>query len=305
MVKARDWDRTRRQIRNDWMYYAMFAPVLVFVIIFNYVPMVGVSLAFYKFTPFARKFIGLDNFADLFVGIRAPQFWRAFGNTLFYSITNLVLSTILSVTVALLLNELVSRKAKGLVQTILYLPHFMSWVVVSSIFTLILSPQVGIVNNVLQELGIEPIYFLAQQKWWTPIYFFIVRWKETGWGTIIYLAALSGVNPELYEAAEMDGAGRLRQVFSVTLPAIVTTILIVFILNLGKVMNIFESVFVLQNPNVYNATDVLTTFAYRVGVQQGNYGMGTAIDLFKSFIGLFLVLGTDAINRKIRGSSVL
>jgi len=132
-----------------------------------------------------------------------------------------------------------------------------------------------------------------------------VRWKETGWGTIIYLAALSGVNPELYEAAEMDGAGRLRQVFSVTLPAIVTTILIVFILNLGKVMNIFESVFVLQNPNVYNATDVLTTFAYRVGVQQGNYGMGTAIDLFKSFIGLFLVLGTDAINRKIRGSSVL
>jgi len=305
MASAGNYAKIRRRIRNDRMYYAMFLPVLLFVLVFNYVPMLGVSLAFFKFTPFAQKFIGFDNFADLFFGIKSAHFWKAFGNTLFLSIGNLVLATVFSVVVALLLNELVSRKTKGFMQTVLYLPHFMSWVVVASIFTLILSPQGGLVNTILEKFGIEPTYFLAQKKWWTPIFLFIARWKETGWGTIIYLAALSGINPELYEAAEVDGAGKWKQVFLVTLPAITTTILIVFILNLGKVMNIFESVFVLQNPNVYDVGDVLTTFAYRVGVQQGNYGIGTAIDLFKSFIGLFLVLGTDAVNRKIRGSSVL
>jgi putative aldouronate transport system permease protein len=287
------------------MYYAMFLPVFLFALVFNYAPMAGVSLAFFKFTPFAIKFIGFDNFIDLFAGIKATHFWRAFGNTLFLSVSNLVLATILSVTVALLLNELVSRRIKGLVQTVLYLPHFMSWVVVASIFTLILSPQNGLVNNFLARLGVQPIYYLAIEKWWTPVYLFINRWKETGWGTIIYLAALSTINPELYEAAEVDGAGKWKQVFLVTLPSLMTTILIVFILNLGKVMNIFESVFVLSNANVLNVGDVLTTFAYRVGVQQGNYGMGTAIDLFKSFIGLILVLITDSVNRKIRGSSVL
>jgi putative aldouronate transport system permease protein len=305
MAIKRDRKMILQKVRNDWMYYAMFLPVFLFALVFNYAPMVGVSMAFFKFTPFALKFVGFDNFIDLFAGIKASHFWRAFGNTLFLSISNLLLSTFLSVTIALLLNELVSRRLRATVQTILYLPHFMSWVVVASIFTLILSPQNGLVNNFLAQFGLQPTYFLAMEKWWTPVYLFIVRWKETGWGTIIYLAALAGINPELYEAAEVDGAGKWKQVFLVTLPALTSTILIVFILNLGKVLNIFESVFVLSNPNVLSISDVLTTFAYRVGVQQGNYGMGTAIDLFKSFIGLFLVLGTDAVNRRIRGSSVL
>lgn len=306
MGKSLSWQMKKRKIRNDWMYYLMFLPVFVFALVFNYAPMVGISLAFFKFTPFSLKFIGIDNFVDLFTGIMATHFWRAFANTLMLSITNLVLATIVSVSVALLLNELVSRKAKSFVQTILYLPHFMSWVVVASIFTIILSPQGGFINNILVKFGVDPIYFLAIKKWWTPIFFFINRWKETGWGTIIYLATLSTINPELYEAAEVDGAGRWKQAFLITLPALMTTIMIVFVLNLGKVLNIFESVFVLANPNVIiSVGDVLTTFAYRVGVQQGNYGMGTAIDLFKSFFGLILVLVTDNINRKIRGSSVL
>jgi putative aldouronate transport system permease protein len=199
----------------------------------------------------------------------------------------------------------VSRKLKGGVQSIIFLPHFMSWVVVASIFTIILSPQNGFVNNIMALFGAKPIYFLAEEKWWTPVYLFICRWRDTGWGTIIYLAALSGISPELYEAAEVDGAGKMRQAFSITLPCLSVTIVTVFILQLGKVLNLFESAFVLQNPNVLNVSDVLTTFAYRIGIQQADYGMGTAIDLFKSFMGLGLVLATDAINKRIRGASFL
>lgn len=300
---------TWRKIKNDQMYYLMFLPVMLFALVFSYAPMSGVFLAFTKFRATSvagPAFVGFDNFVNLFTGFKADMFWRALGNTVFLSLSNLLISTVVSVLIALLLNELVSRKGRSTVQTILYLPHFMSWVVVASIFSIVLSPQDGLVNDLLKVFGQnKPVYFLASQDWWTPIYLFINRWKDTGWGTIIYLAALTTISPEQYEAAEVDGAGRLRQVFVITLPALMSTILVVFILNLGKVLNLFESVFVLQNPLVYDTSDVLTTFAYRVGFQGGNYGLGTAIDLFKSFVGLILVLGTDAVNRKIRGSSVL
>jgi len=298
-----------KKLSNDLVYYIMFLPVLVFALVFSYAPMAGVFLSFTKFkstSPDGPEFIGFDNFENLFVGIKSDLFWTSFGNTIFLSLTNLILATVLSVVIALLLNELVSRKGRSFIQTVIYLPHFMSWVVVASIFTIVLSPSDGLINNIMKFFGAkDPIYFLADEDWWTPIYLFINRWKETGWGTIIYLAALTTISPEQYEAAEVDGAGRFRQMLVITLPALYTTIFIVFILNLGKVLNIFESVFVLQNPLVYDKSDVLTTFAYRVGVKDGNYGLGTAIDLFKSFMGLVLVLTTDAINRRIRGSSVL
>ncbi len=298
-----------RKLYKNRMYYLMFLPVIIFALVFNYAPMFGVLLAFTKFKSTSQsgpEFIGLDNFENLFVGVKSDFFWRSLGNTMFLSITNLVIATILTVIIALLLNELVSRRGRSFIQTVTYLPHFMSWVVVASIFTIILSPQDGLINNMMKAFGAkESVYFLANDDWWTPVFLFIYRWKETGWGTIIYLAALTTINPELYEAAEVDGAGKFKQALLITLPALTTTILIVFILNLGKVLNIFESVFVLYNPMVYDTSDVLTTFAYRAGFQEGNYGLGTAIDLFKSFFGLFLVLGTDAINRRIRGSSVL
>ncbi len=286
-------------------YYVMFLPVFIFAILFKYLPMLGVRFAFYKFTPFKQEFVGLANFIDLFTGIKSPSFWRAFGNTLYLSVINLVIATIVSVTVALLLNDLTSRTLRSGIQTVLYLPHFMSWVVVASIFVIILSPSNGFVNNLLGIFGINPIYFLAEDKWWTPVYLFISRWKETGWGTIIYLAALAGVDPQLYEAASIDGAGKWKQTLKITIPSISTTIMTVFILNLGKVMNIFESVFVLGNDKVMDVADVITTFAYRIGIQNADYGMGTAIGLFKSVVGLSLVLITDRINKKIRGSSLL
>jgi putative aldouronate transport system permease protein len=298
-----------RKVYKNRMYYLMFLPVIAFAILFYYAPMFGVLFAFTKYKATSvggPEFIGLDNFENLFIGVKSTFFWRSLANTIFLSVTNLVIATIVTVIMALLLNELVSRRGRSFIQTITYLPHFMSWVVVASIFAIILSPQDGLINNILKTFGAkDSIYFLANDDWWTPVFLFIYRWKETGWGTIIYLAALTTINPELYEAAEVDGAGRFKQAFLITLPALTTTILIVFILNLGKILNIFESVFVLQNPMVYDTSDVLTTFAYRAGFREGNYGLGTAIDLFKSFFGLFLVLGTDAINRRIRGSSVL
>lgn len=294
-----------KKIKKDKSYYLMFLPVVIFLLVFNYAPMVGLVNALFNFTPFKHEFIGFDNFIELFTGIRSYSFWRSVGNTLFLSLANLVLGIVFSVVFALLLNEVIFKRFKKFVQTILYLPHFLSWIVAASVFAIILSPQNGLINNIRGLFGEEPIYFLAEKNWWTFWYLFMQRWKETGWGTIIFLAALSGINPELYEAAIIDGAGRWRQTFSITLPAISTIIMTVFILNLGRIMYLFYSVFAMQNPLVFGETDVLQTFAYRVGIEQAHYGMGTAISFFASVVGFILVMITNRINKKIRGTSLL
>jgi len=293
------------KIKKDKFYYLMFLPVFVMTIIFNYIPMFGIRYAFYKFTPFKKEFIGLDNFKNIFFGINSQRFWLAFKNTIILSLSNLILGIIASVVLALLLNEVYNKKIRGAIQTIVYLPHFLSWVVTASIFTIILSPQGGFINSILEAMGKEPIYFLTSEKWWRPIFLLIYRWKETGWGTIIYLAAMTSINPQLYEAAEIDGAGRWRQTIYITIPALMPTILVVFVLNLGKVLNIFESVFVLYNSMVHNVADVIETFTYRIGMQQADYGLGTAIGLFKSLIAMILVLITNKVSQKVRGSDIL
>jgi putative aldouronate transport system permease protein len=179
-------------------FYLMFLPVFISTIIFKYVPMAGIRFAFTKYGPFAPpKYIGFKNFETLLVN---PKFIAAFKNTILLSLGNLILSTVITVIFALLMNELYNKFFKSFVQTVLYLPHFISWVVTASIFYLILSPDNGFINQILGVFGVEPKYFLIEEKWWTPIYYFINRWKDTGWGTIIYLAALSGINTELYEA---------------------------------------------------------------------------------------------------------
>lgn len=294
-----------RKIKKDRMYYFMFIPVFVFIGLFNYAPMAGIVYSLFNFTPFKKEFIGFDNFISLFTGIRATSFWRAFRNTLSLSVMNLIFETLFAVVLALLLNELISHRFKKFAQTIFYLPYFLSWVVTASIFTLILSPNRGFVNDIIRAFGGKSIYFLAEEKWWTPMFLIIMRWKGTGFGTIIYLAALSGINPELYEAATIDGANRWKQTLYITLPCLATTIMTVFILNLGRVMNIFISVFTLQNDVVLAVSDVLRIFAYRIGLLNSDYGLGTAIGLFRSVVGLILVLSTDYINKRIRGSSLL
>ena len=293
-----------RIIKYIW-FYIMFIPVFAQLWVFHYWPMAGIRFAFTKYTPFIQpQYIGFDNFTRLF---NEPRFWSAFNNTLILSIGNLLLSMIFSVGIALLINEIGNAVAKKFVQTVIYLPHFLSWVVVAAIFTIILSTQGGFVNDLLVKLGIidEPIYFMASKDHWRGIWYFINRWKETGWGTIIFLAAITGISPDLYEAAEIDGAGRLKQTWYITIPSLMNTILVVFILNLAKVMNVFESVFVLYNEMVYDVSDVIKTYTYRVGLQNNDYGYSTAVGLFQSVVSLILVTGANWFSEKINGRGIV
>lgn len=292
-----------RKLYKYRYFYLMFLPVLVLLTIFHYIPMAGVSIAFFDWGLFgAKDFVGLDNFKVLF---NSNMFWRSFRNTLILSTTNLALSMLISISFALLLNEINRLRFKKLAQTIVYLPHFLSWVVVASIFMMILSPQNGIVNNIIASLGGKPIYFMVSKKWWVPIYLLISQWKEAGWGTIIYMAAITGIDQQMYEAALLDGATRLQKVWYITLPSIQNTILVVLILNLAKVLNVFESVWVLYNPMVYDVADVIETYVYRMGIEGSNYGMSTALGLFKSVTSLILVTSANKLSQKVRGEGIL
>ncbi|MDR3594528.1 ABC transporter permease subunit [Clostridium sp.] len=284
-------------------FYLMFLPVFLAFLVFNYIPMVGILIAFFDWGLFGiNEFVGLDNFKTLF---QSTAFLRAFGNTLYISLMNLGLSMVCCVGLALLIDEIRGKNFKKLTQTVIYLPHFLSWVVVASVFSLILSPQDGIVNAFLGLFGIDPIYFLADTHWWTPVFLFIERWKGTGWGTIIFIAALSGVDPSMHEAATIDGATRLQRVLYITLPAIRNTILVVFILELAKVLNLFESPWVLQNAMVLDKADVIQTYVYRIGVENSDYGLSTAAGLFKSVISVILVIATNKISKKITGEGII
>jgi putative aldouronate transport system permease protein len=284
-------------------FYIMFIPVFVSFIVFNYIPMIGIGISFMDYTPFGKpKFIGFENFITLF---QSRLFWRAFGNTLIISFVNLVLSLVCSVGLALLIDEISATWFRKLTQTINYIPHFFSWVVVASIFTMVLSPKNGVINWIITSLGGKSIYFLADEKWWRPIFYFIERWKETGWGTIIFVAAIAGIDAQQYEAATIDGVNRIQRVWYITIPSIANTILIVFILNLAKVLNLFEPVWVLQNAMVQNVSDVIGTYVYRLGIDNADYGLSSAAGLFKSIISIVLVFTANKASKKIKGEGIL
>ncbi|ABX43093.1 ABC transporter permease [Lachnoclostridium phytofermentans] len=298
------------RIYNHRWFYVMFAPVLVFIALFNYLPMYFIKYAFYDYKMAQEPvFVGLKHFEKL---LKKQDFIRAFVNTFELSIVKLLLNTFMAVIISLLLNEIKNLQAKKAVQTLIYLPHFMSWVVTASVFRLILSPSnEGLVNSFLVNLGVinkdQMIYFLAEEKWWRPVYYIVNIWKDTGWGTIIYLATLSGISPDLYEAAQIDGANRWNQMLFITLPSLANTIIVVLILNLAKIMNLFESVFVMYNSAVYKTSDVIQTFVYRQTFGGGipNYGFTTAVGLMKSVVGCILVLVCNYASKKVRGRGIV
>ena len=246
--------------------------------------------------------MGWDNFEYLFSSTR---FWRAFRNTIELSTIKLVLGMVMSVGLALLIDEIRSVGFRKVTQTVVYIPHFISWVVVASIFTLFLSPQSGMVNAIITASGHEPIYFLASDSWWRVVFYLLNIWKETGWGTIIYIAALAGVDQEMYEAAAIDGATHWQRVKHDSIPTIRVTILTVFMLNLAKVLNLFDSVFVLQNDSVIKSSDVIGTYVYRMGIVSADYGVSTASGLFKSVISVVLITIANKLNKKIKGEGIL
>lgn len=290
-------------------FYLMFLPVLIFAIVFHYLPMLGIRYAFFSYKGIKEPvFVGLAHFEKM---MKMPGFWSAFSNTITLSIIKLLLNTAMAVVLSLMLNEIRSLAFKKAAQTIVYLPHFMSWVVTASVFTLILSPtNAGLINSILLKLGIvkDGIYFMGDQNWWRPMFYTINVWKDTGWGTIIFIATLAGINPELYEAASMDGANRWNRLRFITMPALNNTIITVLILNLAKVMNLFESVFVMQNDAVIKKADVLQTYIYTQTFNSGalpDYGYTTAVGLTSSLVGCFLVLLCNRASYKVRGRGIV
>lgn len=289
-------------------FYLMFLPVFVMIMLFNYWPMLGCRYAFTCYIIGNPYYMGLYHFVTMFTN--DVYFWQAFRNTLILSIIKLFLNTGAAVIISLLLNEITNMIFKKTVQTIIYLPHFMSWVVVASVFKMMLAPyDIAPVNSILMNMGLidSPIDFMNSAQYWRGTFYVMNVWKDTGWGTILFLATLSGISPDLYEAAQIDGANRFKRLIYITLPALANTIITVFILNLAKVMNLFESVFVLQSPITYTKSQVLQTYVYVKTFGGGNsdYGYTTAVGLFKSFVGMILVLGCNWASKKVRGRGIV
>lgn len=289
-------------------FYLMFLPVFVMIMLFNYWPMLGCRYAFTCYIIGNPYYMGLYHFVTMFTN--DVYFWQAFRNTLILSIIKLFLNTGAAVIISLLLNEIANMIFKKTVQTIIYLPHFMSWVVVASVFKMMLAPyDIAPVNSILMNMGLidTPIDFMNSAQYWRGTFYVMNVWKDTGWGTILFLATLSGISPDLYEAAQIDGANRFKRLIYITLPALANTIITVFILNLAKVMNLFESVFVLQSPITYTKSQVLQTYVYVKTFGGGNsdYGYTTAVGLFKSFVGMILVLGCNWASKKVRGRGIV
>ncbi|MFE5317705.1 ABC transporter permease [Paenibacillus sp. NPDC056579] len=289
----------RDLIRDRWLYLILFPGILYFII-FKYVPMWGLVMAFQDYKPhlgFAGSpWVGLKHFERFF---SEPQFWMLFRNTIILAVYNLVFFFPLPIVLALMLNEVRKEAFKRFAQTLLYLPHFVSWVVAVGIFYILFTTEGGIVNEMIARLGMEKIPFLLSEDWFRTMIISQSIWKEAGWGTIIFLAALSGVDLQLYEASRMDGAGRWRQLWHITLPAIRSTIVILFILRLGSFLDTgFEHIFLMLNSMNREVGEVFDTYVYLKGLTQAQYSYSAAVGMFKSLVGLVLVLGANWLAKK-------
>ncbi|TLS53282.1 sugar ABC transporter permease [Paenibacillus antri] len=273
----------------------MLLPGLILILVYSYGPMAGIAIAFQKFFPttgvFGSKWVGLDNFEYVF---KLPSFANVLRNTVFISFMKIVVGQIVPIVVALLLNEIVRKAYKRTVQTFIYLPHFLSWVILGGVLVDILSPSEGIVNHLLASFGAaKPIFFLADNRWFPYVLVMSDVWKDFGFSTIVYLAALTSINPALYEAAVVDGANRWKQTLHITLPGMVPIVVLMATLSLGQILNAgFDQVFNLYSPIVYESGDILDTFVYRLGLVEFQYGVATAVGLFKSVVSLLFIAGS-------------
>lgn len=280
---------TKTKLKNQAQYHLMLLPGVILTFIFCYIPLYGLIIAFEDYNPglgFASPWVGLDNFKFLF---NQPNFLRTIWNTLYIAVFKLLLGIIVPVTFAVLLNEMISNKVKRVYQTLIYIPNFLSWVILAGVMMDLLGTD-GAINILLGKLGIEAIPFLGSAKVfpWTMIISDV--WKGFGYGTIVYLAALTGIDPGLYESATLDGATRWQKIRYITVPLLKPTIILVLVLALGGVLNAgFDQVFNLYSPVVYSTGDIIDTYVYRLGIQQAQYSIGAAVGLFKSLVSCILV----------------
>jgi putative aldouronate transport system permease protein len=303
---AKPRQRTWRQaFRRDWQMYSLAILPIVFFVVFRYLPMIGNVIAFRKFQPggsiLGERWVGLRYFKLFF---NDPTFWGVFTNTLVLGVLTLAVAFPLPIVLALLLNEVRSRYLKRFVQSVSYLPHFLSIVIVAAMLMQLLSLD-GVVNQFLHVFGGGPIPFLQRSDWFRSVYVSSEIWQTVGWGTILYLAALTTIDADLYEAARIDGANRWRQTWHVTLPGIRPTMITLLILNIGTFMAVgFEKILLIYNPLTYPTADVISTYLYRVGIVSGSFSYAAAIGLFEAVIGLFLVVSANLISRRVVGASL-
>ena len=285
----------------------LFLPTALYFLIFSYAPMFGLVIAFKDYNLFKgiaeSDWVGLKYFKMLFMD--NPDFWPLMLNTFRIGIYSFVFGFPAPILFALLLNEVTNLRFKKLVQTVSYLPHFLSNVIVASMILMFLSPDDGMVNVLLEHLGMEPVYFMSKPEFFIPVYIISGLWQEVGWGTIIYLAAIAGVDPNLYEAAELDGCNRWQKMWHVTLPGIANVIIVLSILNIGGIMGTsFEKVLLLSNPATYSVSEIFSTYTYKVGMENGNFSYATAVGIFNGLVSFVMVVGANFAAKKWRGSSL-
>ena len=289
-----------KRILKDRYLLLLFLPCLIYYILFKYVPMWGVLISFKDFKPFigfwGSEWVGLKHYIDFF---NNPDAWRIIRNTLLLGVYTLLWCFPLPIVFALALNELTRPKFKKFVQTVSYMPHFLSAVVVCGMLNSFLSPVRGIVNIIINMFGGETINFLSTASWFRPIYVASEVWQTLGWGAIVYLAAITNVDPQYYEAAKLDGASRLRQIWSITLPCIAPTVATMLILRIGSILEVgLEKVLLLYSPAIYETSDIIATYVYRQGLVSGNMSYATAIGLFSSVINLVLLVSANYFSKK-------
>jgi putative aldouronate transport system permease protein len=299
-------DDLQEDVRRDWQLYLLLAPMLIWFAVFLYKPMYGLVIAFQDFSIFRgiekSPWVGFANFVELF---HNDMFVRSFWNTIKISGLGLIFAFPVPIILALMFNEVQSGVARRWAQTVVYLPHFISVVIVAGIVINFLSPSIGIVNLLLKGLGFEPIYFLTQPEWFRPIYIGSSVWKEAGFESIVYLAAIAGVSPTLYESARVDGASRWQMMWRITLPCILPTIVIMLIIRIGNLVEVgFEYIILLYRPSTYETADVVSTFIYRTGLQGTQYDLATAAGLFNAVIAFVLVYSANRISRKVSSTSL-
>jgi putative aldouronate transport system permease protein len=295
-----------RYIWKKKFIYAMFLLPLAYYIIFEYVPIYGISIAFQNYIPgkpfIGNEWIGLKNFELVF---KSKPFFEALRNTVIISFYKILLGFPFPIIIALLLNEVRCRPLKKTVQTAIYFPYFVSWVIVGAIITSMFSINDGLINMLLDSLGMDKIKVLGNPKYFRALLVLSSVWKEAGMRSIIYLAAITSVDANVYEAALIDGANRRQQIWYVTLPGIASTVMILFILQLGSVLSAgMEQTMVLLNPLVANVGEIIDTYVYKIGLKQGDYSFSTAVGLFKSLVGYILVVGSNWLSKKFRGESI-
>ncbi len=288
-------------IIRDKYLYLLIVPIMLFYIIFQFKPMYGLQIAFRDYSLFkgieGSPWVGLENFRNFFQG---PYFMRTLRNTLLINLYGLIVTFPAPIVFALLINEVRNVEFKRLAQTAVYLPHFMSTVIIAGIIINFLSPSSGIVNLIIEKLGGEKIYFMVKPQYFRTIYIGMNLWKETGFSSIIYISALSGINQELYEACRIDGGKRWRQTIHITLPGILPTIMVMLILRVANMLEVgYESIILLYQPSTYETADVISSYVYRAGLQQAQYGLASAVDLTNAVVSLLLVSAANYISKKI------